>query len=158
MCFFFSVNAPLLSMIPSANASARWSIITLILIAGIVGVVFCLLLGPSILFMHPFHMLYQWFFSVNDPFCQFILPLIDLYIDSWDCWDCVLSVIAVFRYYMHPPPTSCWSVFTSCLYLLSIHMSCVLLIGIPLWQWSLLSMILSVDGKQYWYLGLLELW
>ena len=71
-------------MLLSADASVRWYIIILILIAGIFGVVFCLLLLPSVLLIIPFHMLCQCSLSLNSPFCQWFLPLIDFYIDIWD--------------------------------------------------------------------------
>ena len=90
-------------MLLSADASVRWYIIILILIAGAVGVVFCLLLGPSVLFMRSFHLLCQCSLSINAPFYQCLLPLIYLYIDRWVCWYWVLSVIATVHNYTPPP-------------------------------------------------------
>ena len=113
MCFFLSVNDSLISMLPPADAPVRWYIIILILISGVVGIVFFLLLGPSVLLIFPFRLLCQWSLYVNAPFCQCFVPLIDCYIDSWDCWDCVLSIIAPVRPYIHPPP-----LLFMCIYLL----------------------------------------
>ena len=149
MCFFLYVNAPLFSMLTSSYVSVWWYFIILVLIAGIVGIVFCLLLGLSVLLMHPLYMLCNFTLSVNDPFCQCSLLLIYCYIDIWDCWGCVLSVIAPVRPYMLPPP-SCWYVFTSCLTLLSVHPPCFLLICLTFYKCSLLSVILSINVKQYW--------
>ena len=47
-------------------------------------------------------MLFQCSLSVNDPFCKCPLPLIYLYIDSWDC---VMSIIVPVRPYMCLPHT-----------------------------------------------------
>ena len=82
VCFFPSVNSPLLSMIPYKNASFCWKFIILILIARIFGILFCLLLGPSVLLMHPFRMLCQCYLSVNASFCQYFILLIDWYINN----------------------------------------------------------------------------
>ena len=102
--FFISANDILLSIIPSANASFRLQIKILISVAGIVGVVFCLLLVPSILLMCTFHMLCQLTLSDNATFFQCFLPLIDFCIDICDSWDYVHSVIAPIRPYTPPPP------------------------------------------------------
>ena len=60
---------------------------------------FCLLLGQSFLLMYTFHMLCQCPLYVNAPFWKCFLPLIDCYIDSWDC---VLSVIVPVHDYTPP--------------------------------------------------------
>ena len=60
---------------------------------------------------------------IDDPFWQWLLLLIDFYIDSWDYWDCVLSVIATARPYMHP---------------LSLLLMCLSLLSVPLISVSVL--------------------
>ena len=76
MSFFLSDNDNLLSIIPSVNASFRLYIKILILVAGIVGIVFCMLLGLYILLMRHFRMLCQLPLSVNATFFQCFLTLI----------------------------------------------------------------------------------
>ena len=87
---------------------------------------------------------------VNAPFYQFFHSLIDCYIYSWNCWDCFLSVIVPVRLYMYLPSPYCWCFFTSCITLLSMRLSNVLLIHLHFCQWFLLSILLYVGGKQYW--------
>ena len=104
MCFFLSVNSNLLSMLLFANASVFWYIIILILIAGIVWILFCMLLVPYVLLMYPFHMLCQCSLYANYNFWQCFLPLIDHYIYIWYFWYFVLSIILPVQPYMPPPP------------------------------------------------------
>ena len=114
------------------------------LIAGIVGIVFFLLLEPSILLVCCFHLLCQLSFSVNAHFWQWSFLLIDCYIYIWYFLDCFISIIVHVRPYMRPPHLMLIRI--PLLYDSPINMSVLC----PIDKAPFLSIILSIDDFFCW--------
>ena len=79
-----------------------------------------------------------------------MLPSVDIFLHRYMGFLGLCSVCYCVRPYLFVPPPSCLCVFTSFLPLISMRLSCVLLIHLRLYQLSLLSMLLYFDENQYW--------